>query len=373
MGPSSRVEDPHHHPTHPLLVFMPKLKMRFFALLWLAVSTASFSTAADESLTYQASSEPGVEDKIGTGKHIVFLAGDHEYRSEEALPALARMMAKHHGFKCTVLFNIDPDTGFIRPGNSNMPHTEKIADADLLVFGLRFQNLPDEQMQPIVDYLDRGGPVVGTRTSTHAFQIPKNSKYAKYDHRYRGDEMKGGFGRQILGETWVSHYGTNHVMSTRLVIAPEQAEHPILRGVTGAWVESGGYWVDPMPDSIVLANAQPLEGMTPDSPPAAGKDPCPGVWVRTYSGQDGTSGRVLTTTYGTSEDLRNDGFRRLMVNGIIWAVGEEDRITNDLKIDFVGPYHPSTFRFEGYRRGVKPLDLAGWDTPIMDPKKPTAK
>ena len=33
----------------------------------------------------------------GKGKHIVFLAGDHEYRSEESLPELARILAKHHG------------------------------------------------------------------------------------------------------------------------------------------------------------------------------------------------------------------------------------------------------------------------------------
>ena len=34
----------------------------------------------------------------GKGKHIVFIAGDHEYRGEETLPALARIMAKHYGF-----------------------------------------------------------------------------------------------------------------------------------------------------------------------------------------------------------------------------------------------------------------------------------
>ncbi len=114
--------------------------------------------------------------------------------------------------------------------------------------------------------------MIGIRTSTHAFKIPKDSKYAKYDFRYDGDEMKGGFGRQILGETWISHYGKNHVMSTRLDIVPEQADHPILRGVKDPWVEAGGYWVDPMPDSVVLANAQPLQGMTPDSPAGRGQE-----------------------------------------------------------------------------------------------------
>ena len=338
--------------------------MRFQLFACVALLCVPFAWGADGPLVYLG------DGGVGSGKHIVFLAGDHEYRSEEAMPALARILAKHHGFKCTVLFNVDKETGYIVPGNSNMPHTDVIETADLLVFGLRFQNFPAEQMQPIVDYLDRGGPVIGTRTSTHAFKIPADSPYARFDHRYNGDEMKLGFGRQILGETWAGHYGKNHVMSTRLDIIPAQADHAILRGVKDPWVEAGGYWTDPMPDSIVLANAQPLESMKPDAPPAADKKPCPGVWVRQYKSAGGKSGRVFTTTYGASEDLRNDGFRRMMVNGCLWAMGMEESIKPNLEISFVGPYHPATFAFGGHRQEVRPLDLAGWDSPIMDPNKP---
>ena len=342
----------------------PRLLVALVACLLLPSLLPSGIAAAEEGpLVYEGTTGPGA------GKHIVFLAGDHEYRSEEALPALARILAKHHGFKCTVLFNVDKQTGFILPGNSNMPYTDAVNSADLLVLGLRFQNFPPEQMQPIVDYLDRGGPIVGTRTSTHAFRIPGDSPFARFDYKYKGAEMKGGFGRQILGETWVSHYGKNHVMSTRLNIVPQQADHPILRGVKNPWVEAGGYWTDPMPDSIVLANAQPLQTMSPDSPAAEDKEPCPGVWVRTYQSKDGTAGRVFTTTYGASEDLRNDGFRRMMVNGCFWAAGLENAIAADLETSFVGPYNPSTFSFGGHRQEVKPLDLAGWESPIMDTDK----
>jgi len=333
------------------------------ALVALTLAATLFSNgsgfAADSPLVYQGN------DGIGSGKHIVFLAGDHEYRSEEALPALARILAKRHGFKCTVLFNIDPETGYITPGNNNMPHTDAVNSADLLVFGLRFQNFPAEQMQPIADYIKRGGPVVGTRTSTHAFKIPAKSPFAKFDFQYKGKEMKGGFGRQVLGETWAGHYGRNHVMSTRLEIVPENAEHPVLRGVENPWVEAGGYWTDPEANSVVLANAQPLQGMTQDSPIADDKKPCPGAWVRTYKGENGSEGRVFTTTYCASEDIRNDGFRRLMINGCLWALGMEDAITGELNTDFVGPYDPSTFSFGGYRKAVKPQELAGWDSPIM--------
>ena len=39
---------------------------------------------------------------LGKGKHIVFIASDHEYRGEETCPAIARILAKRYGFKCTV-------------------------------------------------------------------------------------------------------------------------------------------------------------------------------------------------------------------------------------------------------------------------------
>src|SRR5687767_210284 len=118
-------------------------------------------------VVYQGTTGPGA------GKHIVFLAGDHEYRSEETLPALARILARRYGFKCSVFFTTDPKTGFVDPGSSHISGLDALRTADLMVVFLRFQDFPDDQMQHIVDYLDRGGPVVGFRTATHAFQIKR--------------------------------------------------------------------------------------------------------------------------------------------------------------------------------------------------------
>ncbi|MDA1280942.1 MAG: hypothetical protein O3B95_13065 [Chloroflexi bacterium] len=219
----------------------------------------SASVAMAEPLVYEGT------EGVGVGTHIVLLAGDHEYRSEETIPALARILARHHGFKCTVLFTVDPQSGEIDPASDHMPGTNVLDSADLMVIFLRFKNFPKEQMQPIVGYLERGGPVVGLRTSTHAFNMPKDSEFARFAYNYRGDDFDKGFGRQILGETWAGHYGENHKMSTRLDIVPEVRSHPILRGVSKPWVQSGGYWTEPMPDSRVLALAQPLNGMTADS------------------------------------------------------------------------------------------------------------
>ena len=121
----------------------------FCLTLCLAFTSSTVLGQADSQkhLTYEGTTG------VGKGKHIVFLAGDHEYRGEQTLPMLARILAKHHGFKCTVLFSLDKKTGDIVPGSSYMPGTEVLKDADLAVVFLRFQNFPAEQMQPIIDYL----------------------------------------------------------------------------------------------------------------------------------------------------------------------------------------------------------------------------
>ena len=303
------------------------------------------------------------------GKQVVLIASDHEYKSEEALPMLGRMLAKHYGAKCTVLFGVDEQTGFIRPGTSNIPGTEALKTADLLVIFTRFQNLPPEQMQPIVDYLDRGGPVMGLRTATHAFKIPKDSPFAKYDFQYAGEEFKGGFGRQILGETGVGHYGPNHKSSTRLDIVPTGAGHPILRGVKDMWAEIGAYNAYPIEGSEVLANAVPLTGMEPNSPPDETKTPMPGAWVRTYKSASGKSGRVFASTYGASGDLVNDGFRRMLVNACLWTLGLDDAIQPGNDISFVGPFRPTWHGGAKRAKDIKPEELAGWDAPILPDEK----
>jgi hypothetical protein len=315
-------------------------------------------------VVYEGSQGPG------RGKHIVFLAGDHEYRSEESMPALARILAKRYGFRCSVFFTTNAGTGFIEPGSSHIAGLEALRTADLMVVFLRFQDFPDPEMQHVVDYLERGGPVVGFRTATHAFQIKRpDAPFRKYTWRGGDESYPGGFGRQILGETWVSHYGTNHKQSSRLLLQPDQRNHPILRGVKDVWVRSGGYTAAPVEDSTVIALGEILDGMTPDSPAAPGKDTYPVAWYRSYSGTKGRSGRVFTTTHGASQDLLNDGFRRLSLNAVLWAIGLESRIEAASDISFVGPYMPTPFAFDGYVREMKPSAVAGWESPIPAQRK----
>ncbi|MCP5551189.1 MAG: discoidin domain-containing protein [Akkermansiaceae bacterium] len=300
-------------------------------------------------------------DGPGKGKHIVFLAGDHGIAPEETLPALARLLAKHHGFQCTRAVQYRRGTGEIVAGNSEHAGMGARFSGSAVVFlaSRRFGGT-DENIDA---YLNRGGPVVGLRTATHAFKA-NPAPFTKYDFDYKGKDYELGFGHQVLGQTWVGHYGTNHKQSTRITLVPEKAGHPILRGVKDVWVEVGGYVGDPV-SGEVLTMAQPLNGMTPDSPADPEKPPMPSEWTRTYKSASGKEGRAFTSLYGTSEDIRNEGYRRLLVNGIFWAVGLEDAIKPDLDVSFVGPFDPNTFGGGGaYALGIKPEMYAGWDSPI---------
>ncbi len=322
------------------------------ALLQLA---ASLPTHAADWVVYQGQAGPGL------GKHIVFLSGDEEYRSEEALPMLARILAVRHGFKCTVLFAINPTNSTIDPVNTHtVPGIEALDTADLCVLGLRFREWPDAAMKHFVDYFEAGKPFIGLRTSTHAFNYSStNSPYARFS--FQSKVWPGGFGQQVLGETWINHHGNHGVESTRGIINPALQNHPILRGVSDIWGPTDVYTVTHRPpEAQVLVWGQVLKGMKPTDPPVDGpkNNPMmPLVWWREYTGPSGKTAKIVTTTMGAAVDLENEGLRRLLVNACFWTLGLEERIPARADVAPVGPYKPLYFGFGKHQKGVKPADL----------------
>lgn len=321
--------------------------------------TALCAAANATGVVYEGSEGPG------KGKHIVLVSGDEEYRSEEALSQLGKILAKRHGFKCTVLFAIDSKDGTINPNVSNIPGLEALDSADLMVIFTRFRDLPDDQMKHIVDYLDKGKPIVGIRTATHAFNIKSDKTYAKYSYNYNGKEYEQGFGRQVLGETWINHHGKHGSQSTRGIIVKGQESHPILRGIHEGdiWGPTDVYGVRlPLPgDSQPLVLGQILTGMNPNDPPLEGakNDPMmPIAWTKSYTGSAGNKGRVFCSTIGAANDLLTEGTRRLLVNACYWAAGLEDKISPQSNVALVGDYQPSNFKFNGFKPGVKPEEHA---------------
>ncbi len=326
--------------------------MNRFASLFILLFATSAATAAEPWIVL-----PG-GDGIGKGKHIVFISGDEEYRSEEALPQLAKIMNTHLGFKCTVLFAIDKDGETINPQvNDNIPGLEALSTADLMVIFTRFRNLPDDQMKHIADYVDKGKPIVGLRTATHAFNL-KNSKYMDYHFN-----NKGGFGKKILGETWVAHHGAHGREGTRGRIAPDQETNPILRGIKDGEIFGT---TDVYTVKLPLVGCEPLilgevtKTLEPDSPAVEGKknNPMmPVAWIRSYETDSGKIGNVFATTMGASQDLQWEATRRLIVNGCLWAMGLEAKIPAKTNVDIVGTFNPTPFKFNGHKPGVKPADL----------------
>ncbi len=310
----------------------------------------------DPWVVYNGESGPGL------GRRIVLISGDEEYRSEQALPQLARILSKRHGFACTVLFAVGPD-GTIDPNQAdNIPGLEALRKADLMVIATRFRNLPEAQMKEIADYVDSGRPIIGMRTATHAFNFKAPHAYACYS--WNSKDWEGGFGRQVLGETWVAHHGDHGKQSTRGVIAPGAESDPIVRGIApgSIWGPTDVYAVRlPLAgDGKALVLGQVVADMTPGGKAIEGakNDPMmPIAWTRTYTGAAGKPARVFTTTMGAATDLTSEGSRRLLVNAAYWAVGLEGRIKGDSDVATVGVYDPRPFGNNKFAPGLKPGDL----------------
>jgi hypothetical protein len=343
------------------------------SLLTVAVATSAVLIArADDSCNrFTGSAGPG------QGKRVVLISGDEEYRSEEALTQLAKILAVRQGFDCTVLYAIDPETGEVAPNTqNNIPGLPALREADLMVIATRFRNLPDDQMQEVDAYLRSGRPVIGMRTATHAFNLSKESPFVHYSYNYSGEKegWTQGFGRLVLGETWISHHGHHKKESTRGLLAPGAENHPILRGIKSGdiWGPTDVYGVRlPLPagcEPLVLG--QVLTGMEPDSAPVEGiqegaknqvpkNDPMmPVAWIKTYAIEGGPTGRVFTTTMGSSTDLESEGVRRLLINACLWAVGLESAIPGHSDVAIVGDFQPTAYGFRKDKTaGMKPADL----------------
>lgn len=251
----------------------------------------------------------------GARPHVVFVTGDDEYRSEYSMPALARILEKSHGMRTSLARAMPtPQTP------DNIEGLEALRTADLAVFFLRWRRLPEPQLGLILDYVASGKPLAGFRTTTHAFQYPQG---------HERQNLNDGFGRDIFGQKWFRHHG--HRSTTEVTIVEERRSHPILRGVrAGFHAPSWLYTVDPL-----AGDASPLLMGAALNPQNNRNDgPQPVAWTKTYQGA-----RVFFTTLGHPDDFKIESFRRVAINGILWAAGR-DIPRNGARAEFPEPYQP---------------------------------
>jgi hypothetical protein len=335
--------------------------IRTAALAVLTIACACVAQAHPIPASKQWLNYSGGKDLPGSGKLVVLVAAEQEYRSEQSMPMFARMLAKHHGFDCTVLFA--QRNGMVDPTQStpptkdnkedkfhNIPGLEHLAKADLLILSNRFMTLSEEQLAHCIDYFDSGKPLLGIRTANHGFSGP---------FPYKVSDKKVRFGDDILGGSFRGHHGGWHRESTRGIVVDANQDHAILRGVTDVWGPSDVYRTYGKGKSLperctALLLGQPLTGLNHDDPPNKKKIPLPIAWTTSWTGTKGKTARVFHVTMGSARDYQSAGLRRLTTNAAYWCLNLEDKIDPKSNVDIVGDYKPLKSGFNYDKLGVIP-------------------
>lgn len=343
----------------------------------LTMSTSDLNTDAPELPESPKSAKwlhyPGDANRDpGRARRVVLLAGDEEYRSEEAMPMIARLL-NQHGFETIVLLSQDPQTSQIDPDQRHyIPGMHLIDGADLVIMQLRFRELPDADMKHLVDYVDSGKPLTGIRTSTHAFAYRQESTSPYRDWSW---DRNGGFGRNVLGETWVAHHGRHGAEATRGVVDGNNAAHPVLRGIEDVFGTTDVYAIRELPDdSVVLLRGAILTGMSPSDKPVedARNNPMhPIAWLRMRPMPNGPPQRIFVSTMGAAHDWSSEDLRRLLTNATLWQLGESASIPEDgLEAPIIGHWNPTPFGFGTARTGFRVDEIYAGHPPPDDASPP---
>lgn len=341
---------------------MPLLTLRHLlsAIVLLLCCGQAFAHPIPESpkwLTFPGGEGPG------KGKHIVLITADQEYRSEQSMPMMAKILSKHHGFDCTVLFGVN-EKGLVDPTSPvypkkgkeaefkphNIPGLKHLASADLVVFFTRLLTLPKDQLEHIVSYVDSGKPMIALRTGNHGFR-------GALPYKINGKNVN--FGRDVLGGSFMGHHGRWHADSTRGTVVEALKNHPIVAGVTDIWGPSDVYRTykegTSLPEGCTaLVWGQPLMGRNHDDAPNTKKVPLPVAWFKTWKTSEGKNARVFHSTMGSAKDLQSAGLRRMVINAAYWGMGMEAAISPDSSVDYVGAYKPLASGFNYEKLGVFP-------------------
>ncbi len=251
-----------------------------------------------------ASTFPGIAaDK----PHVVLISGEYEYSSMITLPALAAYLEENHGFRTTFLE---------RRGGENIDGLEALESADLAILTIRRMTLPARQLKRIRTYVEKGGPVVGLRTTSHAFE-----NWKEWDN-------------EVLGGNYHGHH-KNHLVATAHVPAAAKA-HPIMTGVKAEFVTGGSlYETRPLSRRATLLLEGSVEGAEPE----------PVAWTHEYKGA-----RVFYTSLGDAKDFASQPFMQMLVRGIHWAMKRPQPAAPAQAINSFPPRVIETEAFEAYAK-----------------------
>jgi type 1 glutamine amidotransferase len=299
------------------------------------------------------------EENVPAGPHIAFVMGDEEYRSEESMPMLAKILQRELNATISLCYSID-SIGNIDPNRlDHIANLEVLDSADMMVLFMRFRELPRAEARQIEKFAESGKPMAGFRTTTHAFKYKTDSTLF-----YLNNEWP----TKVFGQQWITHHGhfdDGSETMTEVTLMTGQEDHAVLNGVSPfpaySWLYhvDGGKWK-------LAGDAQPLlQGRALQSNHANNdrldQFPLtnPVAWTKTYTGSSGKTARVFFTTLGHPYDFKDPSMRKLALNGIYWALDRAADIPAEgVNAAFVDPYEPNNSGFgEKFKKGLKPLVL----------------
>jgi len=237
--------------------------------------------------------EPPFRFKEDKRPYVVFISAENEYDAAETLPLFASELELKHGLRCEIVQASTAADGEERHYISGM---EVLTGADLAVVYARRRGFQAEQMRYLRDFLDRGKPLIGLRTASHAFDS-------------RGSAPKGHdewmkFDPKVLGGNYHGHYDAGPVAT--ITAAPGAENHPVLRGVELPLRSNGSlYKASPLASGTTMLLVGEI----------AGEKPEPVAWTHRYK-----DSRVFYTSLGHPDDFANPSFRKLLINAVSWAM-----------------------------------------------------
>jgi nicotinamidase-related amidase len=239
---------------------------------------------------------------------VAFVVADNEYHANQSLPDFAHDLLLTAGVNCEFALGKPTVTG---DGIHNIENLQILNDADLAVIFVRRRALPSEQMGLIKEFVNKGKPVLGIRTASHAFDAQKNVPATEQVSGQLAQWPE--FDREVLGGNYQGHYG-NMKEGIVFALAPGMENHPILKGIP-----TGGF-VGPVAPSESLYKNRPLRsdniqvlllGTIPGQPAE------PVLWINNRK-----NNKVIYTSLGHWEHWKMDGFRNLMFNSVGYLLND---------------------------------------------------
>ena len=208
---------------------------------------------------------------------LCMISGSFEYDSEESLTIFRDYLEQNYAVKSTmIIYQSEDDNQSLEP----------LDDTDVLLVFTRRLNTEGRELERFKEYCAQGRPIVGVRTTSHAYQ-----NWLDLD-------------KEVLGGNYQGHYGAGP--AAHVEINSSAKEHSILQGVEEFDSQGSLYKNTPIAADAILL----LTGKTEEhSEPVA--------WTRLHR-----DGRVFYTSLGHQGDFRNDDFLRLLANAVFWAAGK---------------------------------------------------